>query len=135
MTVPHPYDLLTEDENKVIFKTRDLRLQIIDNFIEEKGIPSRSGDIRVLNELMNSLDGQVLGMTDRRLKKEENNTNDNMLDVVKEVISNVQANLAIPSEKKLDIEDKFVPVDVVPGEVEIEYNEIDPSEVLGSDDT
>ena len=134
MTVPHPYDLLTEDENKVIFKTRDLRLQIIDNFIEEKGIPSRSGDIRVLNELMNSLDGQVLGMTDRRLKKEENNTNDNMLDVVKEVISNVQANLAIPSEKKLDIEDKFVPVDVVPGEVEIEYNEIDPSEVLGTEE-
>ena len=134
MDIPHPYDLLTEDENKVIFKTRDLRLKIIDNYLEEKGIPTKSGDIRVLNELMNSLDSQVLGMTDRRLKKEENSTNDNMLDMVKEVMSRVQTNLAIPSKKEIDISDKYIPTDLVPGETKLEYEEIDPSEVLGSED-
>ena len=136
--IPHPYDLLTEDENKIIFKTRRLREEILDKYLEEKGIPTNTRDIRVLNEVMNSLDSQVLGLVDRRLKREENDTNNNVLDIVKEVLSRVNENMfkatGIENKKRnVELSDEYVPTDIVEGETDLEYKEIDPSEVLGSD--
>ena len=134
----HPYELLTEDENNVISKTRQLRMEIIDKYLEEKGIPTNTRDIRVLNEVMNSLDSQVLGLVDRRLKKEENDTTNDIKDMVKEVLDKVTDEMfmkidVVNKNRKIELSDDYIPTDIVPGETELEYKKIDPSEVLGED--
>jgi len=127
----HPYDLLNEDENKIIEKTRELRVKMIDEFINEKGIPTSTRDMRVLNEIMNSLDAQVLGLVDRRLKKEENETVNDIRNEVIEVIKNLQSIHNKPIEnKQIELSEKYIPKDIVPGETKIEYEEIELEEIL-----
>jgi len=126
----HPYDLLNEDENKIIQKTRELRVQMIDEFINEKGVPTSTRDMRVLNEVMNSLDAQVLGLVDRKLKQEENKTNNDIKDKVIEAIKIIQTSHSQESNKQVDLSDKFVPVDIVPGETKIEYEQIELDDII-----
>jgi len=126
----HPYDLLNEDENKIIEKTRELRVKMIDEFINEKGVPTNTKDMRVLNEIMNSLDAQVLGLVDRKLKKEENETNNDIKNEVIEVIKNLQSIHNQASNKQVELSEKYIPTDIVPGETKIEYEEIELEEII-----
>jgi len=130
MDIPHPYELLTDDENIIIHKTRNLRLDMLNRFIEEKGIPTSTRDMRVINEIAKSLDEQVLGLVDRRLKNEENKVNGNMLEMAKEILSRTTDDFYVENKKELDLRNEFVPTDVVPGETTLEYEEIDPDEIL-----
>jgi len=131
----HPYDLLTEDENSVIFETREIRRKMINQYIEENGIPTKAKDMRVLNEILNSLDNQVLGLVDRRLKNDENKNEKDLTNVIREIFLRADHELKQTSNlnKPRELEDTYIPTDIVPGETKIEYEEIELEEIIGEE--
>lgn len=92
----------------------------------EKGAPTDNRDIRVLNEVLNSLDTQRMGIANARLKKEDTKNKEGIADQV------VAALLEISRSKKataisnptitVQIPENYIPGDIVPGETTI-YSE------------
>ena len=134
IVVENPYSMLLDEEHRILEKTKNLREKIVDNFINENGLPTRSGDIRVLNEVMNSMDSNVTSTVELRLKHEENKQAEDLTEAIVEIFKNVN-NKSIRNKENVPvtIDDKFVPDDVVPGEDQIEYQELDAEEILKKD--
>ena len=133
--IKHPYDLLTEDENNVIFETREIRRKMISQFIEKNGIPTKTKDMRVLNEILNSLDNQVLGLVDRRLKNDENKNEKDLTNVIREIFLKAEHELKHTgnSNRTIELTEEHIPTDIVPGETKIKYEEIELEEILGDE--
>ena len=130
--IQHPYAMLLSEEERIILKTRKIREDMIDAIIEyNHGAPSKSGDVRVLNEVLNSLDSQVLGLADTRLKVDSNKNQEDLTDTIKEVFLTVTNSAAPVTPNQTTIPEAMVPKDMVPGEDQIEYVPIDVNEVLG----
>jgi len=130
--ITNPYIMLLDEEHRVLAKTRELREQIVDTFIEEKGIPTKSGDMRVVNELLNSLDTNVTSVVDLRLKHEENKQSEDLTDAIVNIFSKIndKANNVDIANKNVTIIDMHVPDDIVPGEDQIEYEELDVEAIM-----
>lgn len=133
---PDPFSLLLTEEQRIIEKTRKLREELIDNFIKEKGHTTRTGEMRVLNEMMNSLDSNVMDVVDKRLKVEENKNTEDLTDTIRQVFLQVEnkTNLEDLPNKIVEVEDKIIPEDLVPGEDIIEYEELDPEDYIDKKD-
>ncbi|RLF08140.1 MAG: hypothetical protein DRJ64_01630 [Thermoprotei archaeon] len=128
----NPYIMLLDEEHRILHKTRKLREEIVDTFIEEKGIPTRSGDMRVVNELLNSMDTNVTSVVDLRLKHEDNKQSEDLTDAIATIFNkiNIASNKIDINKKETIVTDKFVPDDIVPGEDEIEYVELDVDAIM-----
>ena len=126
MSKPDSFILLLDDEQRIVEKTRNIREKMVDALIDEKGIPTKTGEMRVVNEILNSLDNQVLGLVDRRLKHDENTNNGELLETIKTVFTELDnRKLNKPSIINTGtIDDKFIPDNIVPGEDKIEYEDI-----------
>jgi len=135
--ITNPYIMLLDEEHRVLAKTRELREQIVDTFIEEKGIPTKSGDMRVVNELLNSLDTNVTSVVDLRLKNEENKQSEDLTDAIVNIFSKIsnKANSVDVNNKDVVVKDMYVPDDVVPGEDQIEYEELDVDAIMPKNKT
>lgn len=132
----NPYSILLTEEQRIIFKTRKLREDMVDEFVEyNKGLPTKGGDIRVINEVLNSLDDQVLGLVDKRLKHAESESNAenaaNMASIFKK-LSERQTSGKLVAD--INIDDKFIPDDIVPGENSVEKEEIELKDILNEDE-
>jgi len=131
----NPYSLLLTEEQRIVLKTRKLREDMVDNFIRHnEGLPTKGGEIRVLNEVLDSLDSQVLGLVDKRLKHEETNAvgavAGNIAEIFKQLDSRVSKSTPIET---VEVNDKFIPNDIVPGEDQIEFEEIELTDILKGD--
>lgn len=121
------------EEERLLSKSIGIREKIIDKFIEENGIPTKARDIRVINEVLNSLDGTVLGKVDRRLKHDENQQNEDMVEFAKSILLSVdeKMNKVIKDEEKLiELAEGLRPEEVVLGEDQIEYEEIELEDII-----
>lgn len=124
-TVSEPYDLLYSEEERRMLKTQRIREEILDNKIATDGIPTKSGDIRVLNELMDSIDSSTFKNVDLRLKNTENNINEDLSENIKDIFTRVDKRKSIPkSENILTLESRYNPNDIVDGELTIDYAEL-----------
>jgi len=132
MSKPDSFILLLDDEQRIVEKTRNIREKMVDALIDEKGIPTKTGEMRVVNEILNSLDNQVLGLVDRRLKHDENTNNGELLETIKTVFTELDnRKLNKPSIINTGtIDDKFIPDNIVPGEDKIEYEEIEYEDII-----
>ena len=128
----NPYVMLLDEEHRVLHKTRELREQIVDTFIKEKGVPTKSGDMRVVNELLNSLDTNVTSTVELRLKHEENKQSEDLTEAIVSIFNKINddSNNIDIDNKEVVVSDKFVPDDVVPGEDQIEYSELDVDSIM-----
>lgn len=119
------------EETRVLDKTLQLREDIIDNFIKN-GLPDKTNEIRVLNELMNSMDSQVLSKVDKRLKVKEDSNNEVAINVIKELLKkNDSKREALPVNKDLYIDIELDISEVVFGEDKIEYEELSLTDLKG----
>lgn len=126
--------IYTKDEQEIIDKTVKLRMQMVDKAFED-GTPSRGSDIRVINEVLNSLDNVVDKKATSRLKRESNKTDSDMkqrvVGIFKE-LSIQRANTAsrpVPEDDVVIDDDMFQKPEFVPGETTdghdpIEYEDI-----------
>jgi len=117
------YTMLLGDEENLILKTRKIRVDMIDDFIKyNNGVPTKPSEMRVMNEVLNSLDDQTLGLVDRRFKHEENKQLEDVTAIIKEVFTNV--NSLKKKINEVDIDDNYIPTDIVVDEDSIEYKEL-----------
>ena len=134
--VNNAYSLLLPEEDRLVIKTRNLREKMVDNYIEKNGVPDTGRDMRVVNEVLDSLDSNVFGMVDKRLKHEENAISGDFTETIVKLFSELdnrkdqQPNIKI----EMVVDDKIVPDDVVPGEDIIEYKPIEIEEIITEDE-
>lgn len=129
--VEHPYAMLLTEEERIILKTRKVREDMIDGIIEyNHGVPTKTGDVRVMNEVLNSLDSQVLGLADTRLKQSNADTQGDLADTIKAVLLQVDNNVTDGTPIDTTLPEQLVPKDLVPGEDEIEYNPIELDTII-----
>jgi len=120
------------NEYRVLEKTLDIREKIVDKMLEE-GIPVKGRDIRVLNEVLNAMDANVLGRVDRRLKREENDSQEEFNKLATEIILNwnkyKQENKTEVIEVP-EVEHELPDDMVVPDEDTIEYKELTMEDII-----
>ena len=130
--IENPYSLLLTEEQRIILKTRKLREEMVDHFIDHHGgLPTKGSEMRVVNEVLNSLDDQVLELVEKRLKHEENQTVAGNTEAIVKLFKtlNKQKAIAKPIEDS-EIPDKYIPDNIVPGEDSLEYEEIELSDII-----
>lgn len=130
----NPYSILLDDETRIIMKTREIREKMIDGYIvDNNGVPTDSRGMRIMNEIMTSLDGQVLGLADARLKNEGNAANASLSESIKEIFTRVNSknkNNAVTTLEETKLDDKFLPENVLDGETKIEYQELSLDDIM-----
>lgn len=122
-------ELFSEEELAIINKTRDTRNKLIDELTED-GVPTRAGDIRVLNETLDAADRQVLDIVKLKKSQQEDNS-DRMVGMVVELLSKVTSNNPVAyGNNEINLPDEYIPVDVVPGETDIGAEELSLSDFI-----
>ena len=123
-------ELFLPEEMRILNKTLRIREEVVDELVKD-GVPTNSRDIRVLNEVLNAMDANVLGRVDRRLKKQEEENNGRVTEMVKELLINLskEDTVNVSTEyKEIELNDDTV-IDLVPGEDKIGYEEISIEEI------
>ncbi len=97
-----PTGLLLTDEQKIIHTTRLVRMDIVDN-MTKNGVPEKGGDIRVLNEVMNSLDSSVKDTVGMRQANEVIESSTDLSNYMLELVDMVTNK--IPATRVLEMSD------------------------------
>lgn len=119
------YEMLLPEEERLLFKTRKLREEMIDGYIDDnKGLPTNTSGMRVMNEVLNSIDDQTLGLVDRRLKNDENSVMSDLTETVAKIFTDKVKNMKNGPYKEVIIADTYIPDDIVDDETSIEYKEL-----------
>jgi len=127
----NPFEIFMPEEERILDKTLKLREQILDKFTED-GIPAKTSEIRVLNEIMNAMDSQVLGRVDRRQKYQENKNNEEAKEIIKELllrVNNIKKETPVENVVRKEIDRPLDIDELVPGEDVIEYEQITLDEI------
>jgi len=119
------YSMLLTEEERILIKTRDIREKMIDGIIEynDNKVPTKTSDVRVMNEVLNSLDDQVLGLTDRRFRFEEQKNDADLAGILKDVFANID-NYKPKVARNIDIAHEYIPADIVVDETSVEVKEL-----------
>jgi len=116
--------IFLEEEERVLNKTLYLREDIVDNFIKG-GLPEKVGEIRVINELLNSMDNQVLSRSDKRLKHTQNENDKDVTEIIKNILLETSTMVNVnDAPRDLDVVIELKDSEVVSGEDKIEYEEL-----------
>jgi len=132
INVPDKNNFMLPEEERILSKTLDIRERIVDKMTEE-GIPSKTSEIRVLNEVLNAMDSQILGKIDRRQKQEDNNNNEKYLEMIRTIVvetEKLQQNLDTQPLEEPVIDVELKDDEIVPGEDKIEYEELNPEDFM-----
>jgi len=118
------YSMLLTEEERILIKTRNIREDMVDGIIEyNNGVPTKTSDVRVMNEVLNSLDDQVLGLTDRRFRFEEQKNDADLAGILKDVFANID-NYKPKVARNIDIAHEYIPADIVVDETSVEVKEL-----------
>lgn len=122
-------ELYQSDELELINLSKQVRGDIVKELVKD-GVPTSSRDIRVLNEVLNSMDAQInsLAATRLKLKDVEDNTESRL--VVREMLEAIRTkkeNLN-NNNREIYVPDSVIPTDIVTGELDVGKQELDISE-------
>lgn len=112
--------IYTNDELEVMEKTKKIRINVIDHMVKD-GLPDKVGEIRVLNELLSAAEKNVQDSANNRLKFQDNQNKEAVIETVAEMFKKIhtqKANSYNP-DKIVELEDEYIPIDIVHGETEI----------------
>ena len=128
-------DFLTETERKLHKKTLLLREKIIDEMTDNgTNIPTSTSEIRVLKELMESLDNRINNDRKARIDRERDKDNRATKELIAETLKMVSMNNEIANGKTIEeLPDVFVPDDdeIVEGELDIDPDPINIEDIMG----
>jgi len=129
--------IYTEKEQAILEKTISVRSRIVDELTKDGQVPYKSGDIRVLNEVMNSLDVSVNNSANTRLKSEDTKNNAQLHEMVAAMLNQIDVNSdnkAVNDVVEVELLDEYIPDDTVPGEMDINPETLDTSMFVGDND-
>ena len=121
--------IYTEEELALLEKTKKIRLDVADNMIKN-GVPNNVGEIRVLNEVLTTLDKSVNETVANRLKHNENENKEALLDTVALALSKIEKTKVVAIDRIIDAPDEYIPCDIVPGETDIGVSQLNASDFI-----
>ena len=125
-------EIFLPEESRLINKSLKIREQIVDKILED-GIPTDNRKIRVINELLSAMDNLVLGKADRRLKKQENEDNGQLTEIVRTFLLERAKHKSGENRrvnKEVTLDDSYQLEDIKPGEDSFEYVEITMEDIM-----
>ena len=120
--------IYTEEEQKYLDMTLDLRVKMIEETFKE-GVPKHGGTIRVMNEVMSAIDTAVNNKAMARLKATDTKNQTEIKEQVAEMIRQ-QASLRITDAQLASL--GGMPT-FVPGETSKDHQIIDTVEIMGEE--
>lgn len=124
--------IYTESELALLEKTKKIRLDIADNMVKN-GVPNNVGEIRVLNEVLTTLDKSVNETVANRLKHTENENKEALLDTVALALSNIDSSKTPAVGRIIEATVEYIPEDIVPGETDIGVSQLTAGDFLDED--
>lgn len=121
--------IYTEQEEELLKYTEEKRIQMVDNFFKD-GIPSTTGEVRVVNEVLTSLENSLHTKVSNRLKNEENKNNGDVLATVVETIKQIRTNISNSSINTKEFNKNTIEYELVPGETDINTKELEQSDFI-----
>lgn len=113
-------NVYTQEEQDILNLTQNKRLSIVSEMTKE--IPTKVGEVRVVNELLNSIDSAVQEAAKTRIKAKEAQNNKATASIVASALIELgrkRSALQPAIAANREINNDFIPVDVVDGELEI----------------
>jgi len=110
----------TSEESKILNKTMDIRMKIVDSMVED-GVPIKTNEIRVLKEVIESIDNKTTENAKLRLKHDENITAGNNAELAAEMLKQIASrkveDVYIP--RNMELPSNVKEPTIVTGELEI----------------
>ena len=116
-------DLYTEEELDLLEKSKKLRVGLVDNLVihADPTAKNYNSTARVVNELLTSLDKTIHDSANTRLKHQDSQNVGNIADIMAGIFKEIHTqNANAPKRETVILEDKFLPDNLVPGELSIE---------------
>ena len=118
------------NDELLLEKTQKYRLEMIDDLMED-GVPNNMNNVRVVNELLNDVDKQIMDKTKLTNKQEADDKNGNIANMVVEILANISSDgPTMSTNRQLEIPDDILTLDVVPGETAISPEELNLSDFI-----
>lgn len=125
-------NVYTEEELEIINKSKNIRLQIVDAMTKDR-VPTDSREVRVINEVLTSLDKTVHDTANTRIKHQDSANKEAILDMVAETLKQTakRRKEIDPSTLVREVPTEYLEIDTVPGETEIQPGRLNPTDFLG----
>jgi len=125
--------IFTIEELEIMERTKKVRLDVITSMTKDR-VPEKTNELRVLNEYMNSLDDTVQRSVANRLKHEETSSKEAIMMHVAATLQNINSSIPMAGNRTTDLHDDYIPVDIVPGETDINPTKLLAGDFLPKDD-
>ena len=110
--------VFNKEEQEDINKSRKIKRMIIDDMTNDgMDVPSKPGDIRVLKEVLESLDKETTDKALIRAKHKEVGNADTYNKMALAMISANRQAIRNPVARKVELDDSHIPLDTVDGEM------------------
>lgn len=131
-------DIYTEEERELLNRTLNYRLAMVTEVFKD-GAPKRTGDIRVANEVLNSIDSAIDKAATTRLKQTAVKNDADMRATVIGIFKaqaerRSQQAVRKPEENQLAETPELVRPTFVPGEDSFEQPALTMEEIMGEND-
>lgn len=124
--------LFTQEDKERLEQSYQYRKLIVEAAFKEGRVPDSDKDIEAINSVLNSMDKSIYDRMNIKLKHQENQSREAVLDMVSEALRLVQTNKnQIPVQQPtLELSNDLTPTEFVPGELEINPQPITLDEIM-----
>jgi len=122
----------TEEEEEILNLTKKVRVDMVKHLVKD-GMPDNPGFARVINEISGSLDTLINTNVANRIKHQDSANTKASAELVIAAIMSKKTTAPIPINRKTEIDDS-IDVTVVPGQMEINPDKLNPSDFIESDE-
>lgn len=136
MTQEENNNIITSQDRERLELTYSLRKRILDQAFSGERVPTEARDIEVINGVLNSMDKAVYDNINVRLKHQENQNKEAILEQVAATIKQLQTkkdNIVIEN-RSIVVDDNVIPLDLVEGETSLIQEQVTLSELLVKED-
>ena len=111
----------TEEERKRLEDNYNYRSKMVQYAFSNGQIPEHPKEIEAINSVLNSMDKAIVDAATNRLKQQETMNKDATLNIVSDMIKAIhKQQLELKQIKRsTNIEDEYIPTDIVTGEKDI----------------
>ncbi len=127
--------IYTEEEQQLLDKSISYRLRMVEEQFKD-GTPTRTNEIRVVNEVLNSIDTAISNAANTRLKQSEVENQGKIKETVAEILKQQAEKRKLQIDRPIDVEVvlddvTLVKPDFVPDETSTEHKEIELKDIMG----
>ena len=128
--------IFTAEESADLKRFSDIRKDMI-NVMVKDGTPDTSREIRLLNELLIAGEANIQKTAENRLKHEDNLNKEAIAESVSIMLKNIQnkkRDIPVRGTDQVEVSENIIPVDLVPGETEINPIKLNPEDFINGGD-